>query len=85
MIPVHDEELENPIPSDDSIETPAAEPDADSSQVEKKGFFKRLISSFRTSSKPDETEHTSTDRVKSDLGITEKKPSLLKIAEKPSQ
>ena len=80
-----EEESENSKPADDSIETPTEEPDTDSSQVEKKGFFKRLISRFRTGSKPDETGQTSIDQGKSASEIIEEELSLPKVEEEPNK
>jgi len=80
-----EEELDSALQADDNVEAPAAESDAGSSPVEKKGFFKRLISRFRTSSKRGETEHSPAVALKAETETIEEELSLPKVAEKPSK
>jgi ferredoxin-type protein NapG len=79
------EELGSTLQADDNVEAPATESDAGSSPVEKKGFFKRLISRFRTSSKQGETEYSPADTLKAEIETVEEELSLPKVAEKPSK
>ena len=80
-----EEELDSALQADDNVEAPAAESDLGSHPVEKKGFFKRLISRFRTSSKPGDMEHSPADALKAEIETVEEELSLPKVAEEPSK
>ena len=61
-----EEEVEDSLESDDNFELPATESDIATPPDEKKGFFKRLISRFRKSTKYDETAKFTVDPIKTE-------------------
>ena len=82
----HDEdELESSLQSDSEVKIPAYESEVGSPQVEKKSFFKRLISRFRSSSKKDATENTPSDPTATELEPVEGEPFPPKIAGEPTK
>ena len=50
------EDLKNSLQSDNMLKEPVTEVDADSSPVEKKGFFEGILSRFRPDSRPEEAK-----------------------------
>jgi len=78
------EEDENSLKSDDTSEESVVDLEYDHPPSKKKGFFKRLISRFRPSSKIDEQEQHSMSPTENNLTIPEEPPSS-QIREKPDQ
>ena len=66
-----EEEDNNSVKSDDSFEDPAADLEVDHEPPKTKGFFKRLISHFRPSSKTDEQDQLPTNTIENDLTVSE--------------
>jgi len=67
-----EEELENSLEIDETPDKPITDLKTDGSLVEKKGFFKRLISRFRPDSGLDLKESPSTDSIKAELTNSKK-------------
>ena len=67
-----EEELENSLEIDETLDKPITDLKTDGSLVEKKGFFKRLISRFRPDSGLDLKESPSTDSIKAELTNSKK-------------
>ena len=79
-----EERLGNSLKSDDTSEEPAVDLETDHPPSKKKGFFKRFISRFRSSSKTDEQEYLSTNTTENDLTVPEETSSS-KITEKSNK
>ena len=62
-----EEELQDSLEIDETLDKPITDLKTDGSLVEKKGFFKRLISRFRPDSGSDIKELSSTDPIKTEL------------------
>jgi ferredoxin-type protein NapG len=67
-----EEELKNSLEIDETLDKPITDLKTDGSLVEKKGFFKRLISRFRPDSGLDLKESPSTDSIKAELTNSKK-------------
>jgi ferredoxin-type protein NapG len=78
------EEDKNSLKSDDTSRESIVNLEDDHLSSKKKGFFKRLISCFRPSSKIDEQEQHSMSPTENNLTIPEEPPSS-QIREKPDQ
>ena len=66
-----EEELENSLVIDETLDKPITDLKTDGPLVEKKGFFKRLISRFRPDSGSDLKESASTNPIKPELTNSE--------------
>ena len=62
-----EEELKDSLEIDETLDKPITDLKTDGSLVEKKGFFKRLISRFRPDSGSDIKESASTNPIKAEL------------------
>ena len=76
-----EQELEESLQLDESAEEIIAESDEDSPPVEKKGFFKRLISRFRPGPKPEAAEPASDEPIAAEGDQVEQTSSLKEVTE----
>ena len=76
-----EQELEESLQLDESAEEIIAESDEDSPPVEKKGFFKRLISRFRPGPKPEAAEPASDEPIAAEVDQVEQTSSLKEVTE----